>query len=82
MFDPGGVGGKNMRIVHNAGDDVGAESDYNFSLPPVRPPHGGLQGTISSSPAPPSEWLVLQSMYARVPKQGSVQFAVHCASLD
>ena len=70
-----------MRIVHNANEVVGAESCCNFNLPPVRPPWG-LQGTISSSPAPPSEWLVLQSISAQTPKPGSVQIALHCASLE
>ena len=50
MLDPGGVGewsppqspfggfrGKNIRIVHNASDDIGAESCYNFSSPPFAP---------------------------------------------
>ena len=68
---------KNIRIVHNANYDVGAESCCNFSPPP-----GGLQGIISSSPVPPSEWLGSQSIYARVPKPVSVQFALHCASLE
>ena len=77
----GAIWGKNIRIVHNASDDVGAESCYNFSFPPVRPPWG-LQGTISSSPAPPSEWLIMQSICARVPKPVSVQFALYCASLE
>ena len=72
---------KNIRTVHNANYDVGAESCCNFSFPPVRPPWG-LQGIISSSPVPPSEWLGSQSIYARVPKPGSVQFALHCASLE
>jgi len=79
---PGGtIVGKNIRIVHNASDDVGADICFNFSLPPVRP-QWGLQGTISSSPAPPSEWLEMQSIYARVPKPGSAQSTPDCVSME
>jgi len=53
-----------------------------YLSPPVRPPYGGLQGTISSSPAPPSEWLVMQSVYAQVPKPGSVQSTPDCVSME
>ena len=55
--------------------------DSTFLSPPIAP-QGGLQGTISSSPAPPSEWLILQSIYARVPEPVSVQSAMVCASLE
>jgi len=34
----GEIGDKNVRIVHNASDDVGVETCYNFSFPPDRPP--------------------------------------------
>ena len=79
----GGVGAmreKKIRIVHNANYDVGAECCCNFSFPPPFALLGGCRRP--SSPAPPSEWLGSQSIYARVPKPVSVQFALHCASLE
>ena len=46
MISPplGDLGRKNIRINHNASDDVGAERCCNFSFPPRSPPYGGLQG--------------------------------------
>jgi hypothetical protein len=83
MFDPGGVlhREKSKRKDTDAGVDVVADICFNFSLPPRSPPYGRLQGTISSSPAPPSEWLVMQTIYARVPKPGSVQSTPNCVSM-
>ncbi|MES0360598.1 MAG: hypothetical protein ABUK20_06755, partial [Anaerolineales bacterium] len=45
-------------------------------------PLWGAAGDHFIVPAPPSEWLSLQSIYARVPKPGSVQFALYCPPME
>jgi hypothetical protein len=78
MFDPGGV-------LHAALREALRRSHACFARGVV-PRHfdlvyPGEKGTISSSPAPPSEWLGMQSISARVPKPGSVQSTPNCVSL-
>ena len=46
----------NIKVDANDFNDVDGKRVIPFFIPPRSPPYGGLQGTITSSPAPPSEW--------------------------